>query len=137
MNTAKQITLERAMVIKNLMPDTCKLYPRKAANYTISGGVMTPGTITARLWRGVTTIPCRADLSRAFRPDKLKTQATEVDEFNLELPYDVVFDPSDYVIINYKGIDHRFEIRKIKDMSNWDVSVECVIDQTGTDFDYT
>lgn len=141
MNTAKQIALERKMVIKHSMPDRCRVYPRNSGR-TIVGGISQPTTpVEPRVWRtidgeDIVDIPCRADLARAFRPDKLKQQATEVDEFNLELPFDLVFEPSDYVVINHKGEDHRFDIRKIKDMSEFDVSIECIIDQTGTVYDY-
>lgn len=136
MNTQKIIDIERNMVILHLMPDTCKIYPRRAAS-TIVGGIERPvGDPDPRLWRGVEDIPCRVDLSRAFRPDRLKQQATEVDEYNLELPYDVEFEPSDYIIIEHNDIVNRFEIRKIKNISNWDVSIECIIDQTGTNLDY-
>lgn len=136
MNTTKAIRLERAAVIKHLLPDTCKIYPRKGTSTIIHGIARPDGDPNPRLWRGREDIPCRADLSRAFRPDRLKAQATEVDEYNLELPYDTVFDPSDYIVIEKDGVINRFEIRKVKNISNWDVSIECIIDQTGTDLDY-
>lgn len=135
MNTLKQITLERNTIIKHLLPDTCRIYSRNGG-VTMDHGTPHQVAPTARTWRldanndPILDVPCRADLSRAFRPDKLKQQATEVDEYNLELPFDMVFDPTDYVVINYKGIDNRFEIRKVKDISNWDASIECVIDQS-------
>jgi hypothetical protein len=140
MNTLKAIALERKTIISQLMPDTCRIYPR-TGGVTQDHGITTPVPPTARTWRTVAgtpilDVPCRADLSRAFRPDKLREQATEVDEYNLELPFDMVFDPTDYIIITYKGLPNRFEIRKVKDISNWDASIECVIDQSGTTFDY-
>jgi hypothetical protein len=136
MNTQKIIEIERAAVIKHLMPDRCKVYPRKNGSTIVHGIAIPAGANTPRLWRGLDEVPCRADLSRAFRPDKLKTQATEVDEYNLELPFDFVFEPTDFIVITKDGVENRLEIRKIKNISNWDVSIECVIDQVGTTIDY-
>lgn len=136
MNTKKIITIERAAVIKHLMPDRCKIYPRRNSSNIVNGINRPVGDPIARVWRGTDEIPCRVDLSRAFRPDKLKQQATEVDEYNLELPYDVSFQPTDYIVITKDGVENRFEIRKIKNISEWDVTIECVIDQIGTELDY-
>jgi hypothetical protein len=135
MNTAKQITLERAAVIKHLLPDRCKIYPRQGSGTIVHGIFRPDGDANPRLWRGLEEFPCRADLSRAFRPDRLKTQATEVDEYNFELPFDAEFEPSD-IIINHNGRENHFEIRKIKNISDWDVTIELILDQAGTNFDY-
>src|SRR5258706_6837926 len=133
MNITKQIALERKFALKYLLPDTCKIYPLHNGRTQDHGIITSTTAVAARQWHGITTIPCRIDLSRAFRPDRLKQQATEVDEYNLELPIDLVFDPSDYVVFNKDGVDHRFEIRKVKNLSKWDVTIECIVDVAGVE----
>lgn len=129
---AKQIAMQRQDVIKYLMPDVCQIYPKNQTGMTInSAGITVRGTQVAREWKSSTDIPCRADLSRAFRPDKLKNQTTEVNEYNLELPYDMVVTADDRVVVRGRN----FVIRKIKDASNWDVTIECVIEEISTDLD--
>lgn len=128
----KQLAIQRQKIIKYLLPDLCQLIPAEGTGTTIDGaGIKHQTPPTPRVWRGTTNIPCRADLSRAFRPDKLKVQTTEVNEFNLELPFDVVVTANDTVIIRGR----RFVIRKIKDVSNWDASIECVIEEISTKLD--
>jgi hypothetical protein len=129
---AKQIDRQRQQAIRYLMPDTCQLIPAKGSGTTITGaGIVHQTPATPRLWQGKPDIPCRADLSRAFRPAKLKAQVTEVDEFNLELPFDVAVDADDRVFIRGR----EFVILKVKDASNWDVTVECVIDAISVKLD--
>lgn len=127
------LTLLREQTIRRLMPDRCQIMPGVGGNVTIDdSGVLHTDDPIPREWRGVTDIPCRFDLSRAFRPDKLKQQATMVDEFNLELPFDVTVEPGDKILIG----GHQFEIRKLKNLSQWDITIEAVITETGTDYDY-
>lgn len=137
-NTKKIVAIQREKIIKELLPDTCIIYPFSGANVTISGtGIVTSDAPVARTWRGTTVIPCRIDLSRAFRPDKLKVQATEVDEFNLELPFDAVAEPSDLVHITNPntGQNEIFEIRKRKNLSAFDGTIECIIATPGVVLD--
>lgn len=137
MDNAKTVKMYRERIIKDLMPDRCKIYPLHGTGATIVDGVMVSADPAPRTWRGVIDIPCRADLSRAFRPDRLKAQALEVDEYNLELPFDMVVEPSDIVelIDPNSGDVLRFEIRKRKNLSAFDGSIECVIDVAGVGFD--
>lgn len=120
----KQVHRERERYIQKLMPDTCQLFPSKGTAITITdAGYPTQTDPTAKLWRGITNIPCRADTSRAFRPDSLPFQTVVVDEYNLQLPYDVDVNENDLVHIN--GL--VFEIRKLKDLSEWDYTIEALI----------
>lgn len=137
-NMSHIVKIQRERVIRDLLPDRCKIYPKFGDNPTISGsGVFSSDPPKAREWRHKTEIPCRADLSRAFRPDKLKVQATEIDEFNLEVPYDVVAEPTDLVHIQRPsdGKTEVFEIRKKKDMSAFDATQEWIVVTTGVVLD--
>lgn len=120
----KQVQRERERYIQKLMPDTCQLVPSKGTAITITdAGYPIQTDPTAKLWRGITNIPCRVDISRAFRPDALPAQTVVVDEYNLQLPYDVTVDENDKVLIG----DEIFEIRKLKKISEWDYTVEALI----------
>ncbi len=134
MNIAKQVTRQRERIIKELLPDRCTITPKLGANPQVVGvGRLTSDAPEPRIWRGSTDVPCRIDLSRAFRPEKLKAQATEVDEFTLELPFDMVVYPTDIVrVVNPNtGRVERFEIRKKKDLSAFDATIECTIATLG------
>lgn len=137
-NTQKIVAIQRERIIKDLLPDICRIYPFSGSGVTISGsGIRTTEAPVARTWRGKTDIPCRSDLSRAFRPDKFKAQATEIDEFNLELPFDVIAEPSDLVHITNPntGVEEIFEIRKRKNLSAFDGTIECIIATPGVELD--
>ena len=121
---ARQVDIQREIVITRLMPDTCEIIPTEGTVPDITGeGVYIDTPATARLWRGLTTVPCRFDLSRAFRPAAHKQQTAVVDEFNLELPFDVVIDENDHIVIN----SQRFEIMRLKNISAGDVTIEVLI----------
>lgn len=132
MNTEKQIVLQKIKVLKSLLPDLCTIRPASGV-VTINEGIQTQTEAALRTFRGKSDIPCRMDIDRAFRPDKLKTQATTVDEYTLELPTGIGTQATD--IITVRG--RRFIIRKIKDASNWDVTVECTVIELSTDIDYS
>jgi len=133
MTMANQVEWMRYHVERELLPDTCQVYPKTGANATISGpGILTSDTPAAKTWRGGTDIPCRPDLSRAFRPGRLKTQTSEIDEYNLELPYDAPIAPSDVVVLSD---GRRYEILKVKAVSDWLVTIECLIEEIGVGLD--
>lgn len=137
MNSLKIVGILRERIIKDLLPDTCYIYPKSGANKTVVGGVLTSDAPVARVWRTLSAIPCRADLSRAFRPDRLKVQATEVDEYNIELPFDCVVEPSDLIhLVNpVTSATEIYEVRKRKDMSKFDGTIECIIATPGVEMD--
>lgn len=132
MDTTHTVAIQRTRVLRDLLVDRCTITPKLGASPSISGGILTPGSVTARQYNGSASIPCRFDLSRAFRPDRLKFQVTEVDEYNLELPWNMVVEPSD-IVTHPNG--QRFEIRKVKDASNFDVTIECIVDAIGVEVD--
>lgn len=135
MNTShiqKQVNFARERYITALMPDTCRLTPSEGTNVTISPlGVATQTPATAKVWRGTSDIPCRIDVSRAFRPDTMDVQTTVVDEYNLQLPFDVNADENDIVTFN----GERYEIRKLKQASEWDYTVEALVMRVSADID--
>lgn len=133
----KQVDMLRERIIKDLLPDTCQIIPLIGANPVITGGVLTSSAPQARTWRSTTNIPCRLDLSRAFRPGRLKTQNTEIDEYNAEFPFDVVVEPSDLIVVTDPETSEvqTFEVLKRKTFSKFDGTVECVIDAIGTPVD--
>lgn len=130
-NFSKQVTIQRERIIRDLLPDFCILTPASGAGVVISGGVMTSATPAPRTWRTKTNIPCRADIDRAFRPDKFKQQITVVDEYTLELPFDCPIKATDHVSLRGRS----FTIRKVKNLSNWDATIECIITEVETNVD--
>lgn len=129
--TERQIDYQRKAVIKRLLPDTCNIQPMGGTNVVVTDGILTQTDAPLRTYEDSTAIPCRFDISRAFRPDKLKAQTVVVDEYNLELPFDVIIDPSDTIIS--KG--RTYVIRKIKQASNYDVTTEATVVETDAQFD--
>lgn len=132
MSILKHIERHKKEVIKKLLPDTCTIMQAEGDSSTIVDGIVQQGTRPLREYNGSTDIPCRLDIDRAFRPDKFKTQATTVDEYTLEIPVGIPVLPADIVTVRTS----RFIIRKIKNMSNWDVTIECTVVEVGTDIDY-
>lgn len=137
MQLEKQVALQRRQIERELLIDTCQIIPKSGASPTIVGGILTTAAPQPRTWRGTTTIPCRVDLSRAFRPDKLPVQAVSVDEYNLELPHDAVVEPTDLIYITNRstGKTEIFEVRKRKAISAFDGTIECTITVPGAEFD--
>jgi hypothetical protein len=128
----KQVAFAREHYIKRLMPDTCQLFPTKGTAITIAdAGILQQTPATAKTWRTLTSIPCRVDMSRAFRPDSLPSQTVVIDEYNLQLPFDTNVAENDLVHIGTKV----FEIRKLKKISEWDYTVEALIMDVSTDID--
>lgn len=129
---SNQVTSQREIVIARYMPGTCRIVPTKGTVPTITGaGIYQQTAPTPRVWRGLTNIPCRFDLSRAFRPATLRQQTAEVNEFNIELPYDVTIDEDDHIVFN----SENYEIRRLKDIGQWDVTVEALVMLVSSDFD--
>lgn len=127
----KQVDLQRTRIIRDLLPDICQITPASGSGVVISGGVMTSSAPALRTWRTLTDIPCRIDIDRAFRPDKFKAQVTVVDEYTLELPFDVTVVASDKITLRGR----HFTIRKIKNASNFDATVECIVTEVETSID--
>ena len=106
-------------IIASMLPDTCIITPSTLDNRTVSRyGIATGDTPTPRLYSGSSAIPCRADAQRAFRPEKLSYQVTQVDEVDLHLPFDMVIEADDIVTLH----DDNYKIRKLSDDSEWDLT---------------
>jgi len=132
LNTQKHVQRGREQIIAKMLPDFCNLYPLEGENTIIDGaGIITQIPSPPRQWRGSINIPCRADVSRSFKNDGMKFQTAVVDEYNLELPYDVEVEEEDIVMIN--GV--RFEIRKLKNLSNWELTREAIIIAISINYD--
>ncbi len=136
----KHIAIERKKVVEWLLPDICQIYPSHGENAQISGaGVITFDEPQPRAWRSlqgldVTDIPCRMTIERAFVPDKLQMQATVVSRYVLELPANMrgVVQVADRVVKS----DRKYEIRKISDQSEWDVTLELTVVEISVDIDH-
>ena len=126
----KQMAIQRAVAIKYLLPQTCQFKPATGANPVISGmGVLSFDAPVAREYNGSPDIPCRVDLSRAFRPGSLPSQVTSVDEHILEVPFDFSFEETDIVYIGA----NRYIVRKTNAEGVWNVTQEAVISQLGVE----
>ena len=138
MGAINSIRIMREKVERNMLPDTCQIYPLTGGNRQIVGGVMTSDDPAPLVWRvvdavNITVIPCRNDIYRAYAPDKLKTQPTIVSQYTIELPYDApVTNQGNFLVTNGR----RFEIRKIKDASEWDVTIEVTATEVSTRVDH-
>lgn len=128
---AKQINLQRKFVKRALLPMTCKVFTRTGTSPVISGAGILTSTKAYRTYEGSQNIPCRVDLSRAFRPGTLPNQITAADEFVVEFPHDFFFEETDRVEI---GSD-TYIIRKTATEGDWLVTHEAVISQLGVNSD--
>ncbi len=132
MNVQRIIDRERQRIIDELFPDTCQLFPDASTNVTIDAtGHLNQDAKVARTYLGSKNIPCRADMARAFRPDRIKEQVLVTDEFGLELPFDCPVEEGDEVLLDGK----RFQIRRLKASSNWDFTIEALIMHITTPYD--
>ena len=119
-------------MVMMLLPDTCTIYPDVGDNFTVdANGVETFDDVVAREYRGFSSIPCRADPVRAFRPDALPAQVTQVDEIDLQLPMDMVVEETDHVFIN--GFEYK--IRQLINDSDWALTKVAKIMKLGVSLD--
>jgi hypothetical protein len=120
--------------IRNVaMPDHCEFRPTVGNDMVVNADGIPEFTVPAsREYRGTVLIPCRADVARAFRPDRFPEQEGIVDELDLHLPLDFVFDETDYV--RYDG--QWFKIRKLDESNAWDITKTAKIMRLGSSMDY-
>jgi hypothetical protein len=121
----------RLHVEKYLLPSVCKLYPRQAQQGISDIGLPVFGAATPRVWRSVTDVICRKEESRAFLPDRLKSQVSDVNSFTLELPWDAPIQSEDTILM--AGV--RYEIAKLSKASDMDFSTVALIRELTTDVD--
>lgn len=114
----KQINLQRKRVIRDLLPDTCTVYPSMGTTITISsGGIATSNAPVARTWVNpyvagfvaTSAIPCRIDPSRSQQPERLKVQTVVADQYYINLPHNLTILPTDHIHVN----GHKYEIVKL------------------------
>jgi len=117
-DVAKAIKIGRKKFIDFMAPDTCNLLPAESDDLTYVNGIPQQTDPDFREYNGSTDIPCRVDLARAFRPATLEDEISEVEEYSLELPYDLEFKSTDLVRIDEKW----YHFRKVLDVSVWDMT---------------
>lgn len=120
MDTTKAVALMRSKIENNLLEDSCQIFPRTSSATISASGKPVTQNPTARTWRSTTTIPCRIDAARAFRPDKLPNQTGDVDEQYIILPFDAPVQPSDLIVT----ATNRYEVRKITPALHFDGVIE-------------
>lgn len=130
-NLAKQVAQQQRLALKVLLPQTCQVYPATGVRTVSPAGTPISQDPDPRQYNGSDDIPCRADLSRAFRPGQLPNQVTTVDEYFIEFPFDFVFEETDRVHLN----GERFIIRKTNISSTWNITNEATISRLGANLD--
>lgn len=130
-NFLKQVMLQRKRVIRDLLPDRCTITPSAGVITVSASGVPVLAAPVARSWvnpfitgfEPTTEIPCRVDPSRSQQPDRLKAQTVVVDQYYLELPYNVTIVPTDRVTVN----GHVYEIVKLDLQGNLSLTTVALI----------
>jgi len=125
--SSKQLDTQRELTIRHLLPDICQIREQHGTMVVSPAGIPTSSPGALRVWRTLTSIPCRVDYSRAFRPGGLAIQVATVNEYILELPFDIVFEESDRAIIE----GEVFVMRKVKNKSEYDTTVEVILSKLG------
>lgn len=141
----KQITMQRKRIIRDLMPDICTITPIDGANMTVdSGGIPTSDTPVVKTWVNpfvigfvaTSLIPCRVDPSRSQQPDRMKVQTVVVDQYYLELPFNVVVKPTDVVtIVDRYSVEHRYEIVKLDLQGGLSLTTVALITEINVELD--
>lgn len=120
------VELQRELV-KQLLVDTCKVYPATGTGYMNDRGVYIETTpASPRTYNGSEDIPCFVDEARAFFKDELKYQTTVTDNFYISFPSDFSLNESDEIV--WQG--DRYEIRKLIKAGNMDSVIEALIVNT-------
>ncbi len=125
----KAFELGQRKALAVLLPDVCQIQPTEGGTVDYSTGVAVSTTVSKRTYNSSENIPCRIDISRAFRPAELKQESTETIEYSLELPFDMTVETSDKVIID--GVNYI--IRKLSDDTVWDITRQAIIQRIGKD----
>lgn len=140
-NLAPQVAIQRRRVIRDLLVDRCTITPAIGANFSIdSGGIPAYDTPVARLWTNpfipnftpTDSIPCRVDSSRSQQPDRLKVQTVVIDQYYLELPYNVTILPTDRVVVN----GHKYEVTKLDVQGNLGLTLVAIITEMSVEYDH-
>jgi hypothetical protein len=120
-------------VMQQLLPDFCQIRPSSDDNMTISSkGLPIFDTPAFRTFRSSELIPCRADVARAFRPDRFAESEGTVDELDIHLPHNMPVEESDYVLFDGAW----FAIRKLDESSAMDLTKVAKVMRIGVAMDY-
>jgi len=127
----KIMAIVRDRTKKNVLPDRCTI-TRPSGNPTVSAtGTLTwSGGGVLVSYEGSTSIPCRFEISRSFRPETTEFQEIVASEFAMYFPTDVPMQTG-YVIKITDQFDvvRWFEPRKISNVSEWDVVTEVTVEE--------
>lgn len=106
----------RKMIAERMLPDKATIIDgTEVVEVDVTGVPVTqPRKIRAE------NVPCRVDLTRAFRPDKLPDQLVVIDEFTVTFPYGTIVQHND--IVHVKGDVLR--VKRVNVLSEWDSFVE-------------
>lgn len=126
MNPQKVIDRASARIQEDLLPDRCTIETVTGTPTISDMGVVThsPAYLS---YNGSTSIPCRFDNSRSFRPERLPNQEINVNEYVLHLPKTVFAKPNDKIRASYGGRIRVFEVRKQSNLSTWRATNEALI----------
>lgn len=126
---ARHLSRQREFVTAKFLPDRCTFRPKASVtSVNVYGNpVTTPAAL--RTYNGSTSIPCRLDIARAFRPDQLKAQIITVDEYVFTLPFDFDFEHEDTIMV---GAD-EFKIKRVENLSEWSAYREVLATRTTAD----
>lgn len=117
------VSLQRELV-KQLLVDTCKVYPATGTGTVNDRGVYIETTpASPRTYNGSEDIPCFVDEARAFFKEELKYQTTVTDNFYISFPADFGIEESDEIVWD----NHRYEIRKLIRAGNMDSLIDALI----------
>lgn len=114
-----------------LFPDTCMIRPASGTYTTNDAGIPVYTTPVYREYNGLTTIPCRGDDVRSYRPDAVSDQPSQVDEVDLQLPFDFYVLETD--IVEYKNFVYK--IHKLADDTDFAVTKVAKLMRLGASLD--
>jgi hypothetical protein len=127
MDLQKHINRMRTRIEAELLPDICTITTVSGSPTVNEVGVLIPGGTTNRLYNGSSSIPCRLATSRSFRPEKLPNQEVNANEYVLHLPLSVPLMANDRITVVKDGVTHKFEVRKLTELSEWRVTKEALV----------
>lgn len=97
----------RALVLAEVMPDTCHIAPYVRSADPAGG--WTEGYGPSLEFNGSPDIPCRLDPTRHYRKEDIYGQELIVNEYTMWLPYGVAVAPDMHITKD----GERFEVRKL------------------------
>lgn len=127
----KVMEIVRARTKRVALPDRCTITkPSGTPTISATGTLTWSGGTTLVEYEGSTSIPCRFEISRSFRPETTEFQEIVASEFAMYFPVDVQIQTG-YVIklTDPYNVVRWFEPRKISNVSDWDVVTEVTVEE--------